>query len=135
MSSREFWAAEAAKMRDTSALFDVSHLVTDNRKTGSNSNSVVKEYFFTANIVNESSMTVDQISESVQYAQDIYFRNKISISFRLNIMSKKDALLRKTFSKHSSRVFSSAFGESKRRRLRKSYRRDELLWAAQKRFR
>ena len=26
MSSREFWAAEAAKMRDTSALFDMSHL-------------------------------------------------------------------------------------------------------------
>ena len=80
-------------------------------------------------------MTVDQISKCVQYAQDIYFRNKISISFRVNIMSKKDALIRKIFSKHSSRVFSSAFGESKRRRLRKSYRRDELLWAAQKRFR
>ena len=29
MSSREFWAAEAAKMRDTSALFDMSHLAPD----------------------------------------------------------------------------------------------------------
>ena len=28
MSSREFWAAEAAKMRDTSALFDMSHLAS-----------------------------------------------------------------------------------------------------------
>ena len=31
MSSREFWAAEAAKMRDTSTLFDMSHLAPSSR--------------------------------------------------------------------------------------------------------
>ena len=39
MSSREFWAAEAAKMRDTSALFDMSHLAPD---TSDNKNTSEK---------------------------------------------------------------------------------------------
>ncbi|MBK7939720.1 MAG: hypothetical protein IPJ82_22700 [Lewinellaceae bacterium] len=62
-------------------------------------------FFFTTTMVNESSMTTEQITNSLLFAQDIYYRNNISIAFRLNLISRADAINRQSINKSDKELF------------------------------